>query len=67
MLKWIKVRDPSTRSVGGSSLDSENDAGIETSVDSRADEEDDSGMEREDSPGLGLRNLKKVLNYFQFN
>ncbi|XP_043271970.1 uncharacterized protein ec isoform X2 [Venturia canescens] len=62
MLKWIKVRqDPATRSLGGSSLDSENDASVETSVDYKAEDEDDSGMEREDSPGIDLRDLKKDL------
>lgn len=61
MLKWIKVRqDPATRSLGGSSLDSENDASVETSVDYKGEDEDDSGMEREDSPGIDLRDLKKV-------
>lgn len=52
MLKWIKVRQDSSSTISKS-----ND---ETDVEPVKEEEDDSGMEREDSPAIDLSLLKKV-------
>ncbi|KAK0086493.1 hypothetical protein PV325_003107 [Microctonus aethiopoides] len=63
MLKWIKVRQGNT-TTGESTViakDSENDDDTEIETTCKADEEEDSGMEREDSPAVDLRDLKKDL------
>ena len=57
MLKWIKVRDSSTTI-------SKNNAGPEVQANAK-EEEDDSGMEREDSPAVDLSLLKKVGTNFK--
>lgn len=59
MLKWIKVRQESTKVLAGSKK-LENDADPEIEASCKAEEEEDSGMEREDSPAIDLRGLKKV-------
>lgn len=53
MLKWIKVRQDSSSSTIAKSND-------ETDVQPVKEDEDDSGMEREDSPAVDLSLLKKV-------
>lgn len=64
MLKWIKVRqDLSSSTI----IDKSND---ETDVQPVKEDEDDSGMEREDSPAVDLSLLKKVrhsLTIFLFS
>ncbi|XP_043472008.1 uncharacterized protein LOC122497565 isoform X2 [Leptopilina heterotoma] len=54
MLKWIKVRQDSSSSTIAKSND-------ETDVQPVKEDEDDSGMEREDSPAVDLSLLKKDL------
>lgn len=57
MLKWIKVRQESTKVL---SKKLENDVDPEIEASCKVEEEEDSGMEREDSPAIDLRGLKKV-------
>lgn len=59
MLKWIKVRQDSSSTI------LKNEEGTEVQAEVK-EEENDSGMEREDSPAVDLSLLKKVrpsLNY----
>ena len=53
MLKWIKVRQDSSSTI----LKNEEEPEVQADV---KEEEDDSGMEREDSPAVDLSLLKKV-------
>lgn len=55
MLKWIKVRQDASATGFASSA-----SAPECQSKTRGDEEEDSGMEREDPPGLHLNQLKKV-------
>ncbi|XP_015589698.1 uncharacterized protein LOC107265130 isoform X2 [Cephus cinctus] len=63
MLKWIKVRQdpsgPSTATSSGTALGTIDV--VDADAGAKADEGDDSGMEREDSPGIDLNDLKKDL------
>ncbi|XP_034944187.1 uncharacterized protein ec isoform X2 [Chelonus insularis] len=62
MLKWIKVKQDSGTKAGSKvTKDSKNDVEPEIEVACKAEEEEDSGMEREDSPAINLRSLKKDL------
>lgn len=80
MLKWIKVKQdtaPAGKETSNSkvvSKDTENDD-IEPEIDvacksdvsevaAEKEEEEDSGMEREDSPAIDLRRLKNVCLIF---
>lgn len=74
MLKWIKVRQDSGSQSGTTSTltNQSNSNGNDLCTDkntnfanvSKAEEEEDSGMEREDSPqALDLKDLKKVSRW----
>lgn len=69
MLKWMKVRQSASVTTPASSVPRKevrnDETGVETEVKGKEEEEEDSGMEREDSvSNIELSDLKKVRLYF---